>query len=150
VLVFTHTMPGEGGVCGVTAGVLLEVVDFAVVEVGGVALAVVFVGAAGVEGVVAGVGVFAEVVVAVDAFEPVVVEVPEVPPDDLLDLDFEGFLFGVEVLFDVEVLDEVEVLEDPVGACDLISFGETRISSSANKTGGTTLLRRGKVILSVS
>jgi hypothetical protein len=143
-------MPGEGGVCGVAAEVLLEVVDFGVVEVGGAALAVVFVGAAGVEGVVAGVGVFVEVVAAVDVFEPVVVEVPEVPPDDLLDLDFEGFLFGVEVLFDVEVLDEVEVLEDPVGACDLISLEETTAMSSATKRGLTTLLRMGKIMLSIS
>jgi hypothetical protein len=149
VLVLTHTMPGDGGVCGATLEVLLDVVGFDVVGVGVVALAVVLVEAAGVGVVAVGVEVFVEPVV-VDAFEPVVVDVPEVPPEDLLDLDFEVFLPEVEVLFEVEVLDEVEVLEDPVGACDLISLEETTAMSSATKRGLTTLLRMGKIMLSIS
>jgi len=159
VFVFTHTMPGDGGVCGV---VLLEVllgepevdeVDFAIVEpdaAGGIVFAVVLVGAAGVEVDAAAVEVFVELAVVVDVLDPVVVAVPEVPPVDLLDLDLDGFLFEVELLFEVDVLDEVDVLEDPLGACDLRSPEETPAIKNASNTGGTARFPMGKIILSVS
>jgi hypothetical protein len=95
VLVLTHTMPGDGGVCGVTVEVLLEVVDFAVVEAGvatGVVLAVVVLaGAAGAGVDVEEAEVFVELVAGV--LDAVVVEVP---PADLLDLDFDVLVLAVE------------------------------------------------------
>jgi len=164
-------MPGDGGVCGVTVEVLLDVVDFAGVEAG-VMLAVVLAGAAGAGAGVEGAEVFVELVAA-GMLDPVV----EVA--DLLALDFDDLLLVVVlpeelvvagvvdpavvevplvVLVDfdffllllvVEVLDEVEVLEDPAGACDLISVEETRPMNSASNTEGTALLLKGKDILSL-
>lgn len=147
MLVFTHTMPGEGGVCGVTVEVLLEVVDFAGVDfavvVAGAAACVVLADVLVVEA--AGVEAVFELVVA-GVLEPVVDEVPVVPVD-LLDLDFFFLLV-------VEVVDEVEELEEVLGVCDvdcaLSPFEKTTPISSASNTGRTTLLRIGKFILSIS
>jgi hypothetical protein len=169
-------MPGDGGVCGVTVEVLLDVVAFGAVELvmaAGVVLAVVLAGAAGAEADIEGAEVFVELVAA-----GVLDAVVEVPLADLLDLDF---LLLVVVLLDeaagvvdpvvvelpfaallaldfffllVEVVDEVLELDEVLGVCDDVCErsrleGTTPISR-ANKTEGTILLGVGKVILTIS
>ena len=125
-------MPGDGGVCGVTLEVLLDVVDFAGVGAG-VVLAVVLAGAAGAGVDAAGAEVFVELVAA-GVVDPVVAVVPVA---DLLDLDFlvlvvvllEELVAGVVVevalaaldfffLPVVVVLDEVVELDEALGVCD--------------------------------